>query len=77
MNHLYQEDLEVGKTYRLVSGKFVDGLLKLNETFTVTDIDPDGDVWTRDCTWRGDCRRDRQGWCFTDTGIDLVFEEVI
>lgn len=76
MSNLYQEDLEVGKTYRLVSGEFADGHLKLNETFTVTEVDYDGDVWTRDCTWRDQYPMTERGWCF-DTGIDLVFEEVV
>ena len=77
MNNLYQQDLEVGKTYRLVSGEFEQGNLKLNETFTVTDIDSDGDCWTRDCTWRDQHPVSERGWCFPDTGIDLVFEEVV
>lgn len=69
--------LQVGKTYRLVSGEFQGGYMELNPTFTVTDIDADGDCWTTDCTWRGEPPCDEQGWCFTDTGIDLVFEEVV
>lgn len=37
--NLYREDLQVGKTYRLVSGEFQGGYIELNPTFTVSDID--------------------------------------
>lgn len=78
------KDLEAGKRYRHVAGELGSNFKFLGDTFTVSIIDADGDVWTEDATHLGDTMFDGEGWCITDvtgnkmttSGI-LKFEEVV
>lgn len=79
------KDLQVGKTYRHVTGELhPDFEFTGGDTFTVSGIDEEGDVATLDSTWRGATLG--IGWFITDhksedsltveNGI-LKFEEVV
>ncbi len=78
------KDLQVGKTYRHVAGELHPYFKFTGDTFTVNDIDEDGDVATLDSTWRGATLG--IGWFITDDKSDdslteengiLKFEEVV
>ena len=73
------KDLEVGKTYAILSGNVGDVGITINNPFTVHDVD-DGFVYSKDSKYEGKDPYDwdRQGWCIlgTETDKDMTFAEV-
>lgn len=71
------KDLEVGKTYKHLSGDLDDGVTLTSDTFEVSYIDPDGDIWTINSIYDDKVLDDGGGWCVFASDGDATFELVI
>jgi hypothetical protein len=73
------KDLEVGKTYTILSGNASDVDITINNPFTVHDVD-EWLVYSKDSKYEGEDPYDwdKQGWCILgiETDKDMTFAEV-
>jgi hypothetical protein len=74
------KDLEVGKTYSILSGKVSDEDMTINNPFKVSNMDDSGLIYSKDSMFEGKPPYpwDEDGWCIIDTKIDInmTFVEV-